>query len=102
LTAALTAPAEPDTAAADRMSAAAPATSAEAAATSEDITAAADVGIGRAGGVKAVATTAAALREKCVLVKEGPLPGHQFLSRGELHWSVILRNLQRNSVGQRI
>ncbi len=55
--------AEPDTAAADRMSAAAPATTAEAAATSEDITAAADVGIGRAVGVKAVATTAAALRE---------------------------------------
>ena len=32
--------------------------------TSEDITAAADVGTGRAGGVKAVATTAAALRER--------------------------------------
>ena len=60
----MTAAAEPDTAAAERMSAAAPATTAEAAATSEDITAAADVGTGRAGGVKAVATTAAALRER--------------------------------------
>jgi hypothetical protein len=58
LAAALTAEAEPDTAAADRMSAAAPATTAAAEASSEDITAAA------ATGVKAVATTAAALRER--------------------------------------
>ncbi len=51
----------PDTRAVARMSAAAPATTA---ATSEDVTAAADVGIGTKTVVKAVATTAAALR-KC-------------------------------------
>ncbi len=83
------------------MSAAARSTTATAATTSEDITVAADVGIGRAAGAKAVATTAGPSRERsiqCGQVKEGPLPGHQFLRRGELHWSLILRNLQRNSV----
>jgi hypothetical protein len=66
------------------MSAAEPAT---AAATSEDVTTAADVGIGTTTGVKAVATTAAALR-KCSKVKEGSLPPeHHFLSRNEIHLS---------------
>jgi hypothetical protein len=57
------------------MSAAAPATIA---ATSEDIITTS------APGVKAVATTAAALR-KCSKVNEGSLPEHNFLSREEIH-----------------
>ncbi len=52
-----------DNTAVDRMSSSAPATRAAAAASSEDVTAAEDVGIGTAVSVKAVATTAAALRE---------------------------------------
>ncbi len=48
---------------ADRMSSAAPATRAAASASSEDVAAAEDVGTGTAVSVKAVATTAASLRE---------------------------------------
>ncbi len=80
---ATTAAAAPHTTAAARMSAAAPATIAP---TSEDITTTS------ATGVKAVATTAAALR-KCSKVSEGSLPEHNFLSREEIHLSVLLRNL---------
>jgi hypothetical protein len=71
------------------MSAAAPATTAV---TSEDTTTAADVGIGTTTVVKAVATTATAL-SKCSKVNEGSLPEHNFLSREEIHLSVLLRNL---------
>ncbi len=42
--------------------------------------------------VKAVATTAAALR-KCSKVKEGSLPEHHFLSREEIQLSMLLWNL---------
>ena len=59
--AATTAAAAPDSTAVARMPATAPATTA---ATSVDITAAADVRLGTTTGVKAVATTAAALRER--------------------------------------
>jgi hypothetical protein len=62
---------------------------------------AADVRLGTTTVVKAVATTAAALRERSKVwagERRSSAKEHQFLSRGEIHLSLLLRNLQRNSV----
>jgi hypothetical protein len=79
-----------------RISSAVPATTAAAAT--------ADVVMGTSVRVKAVATTAAALREQSKLWAgvKGLQPGHQFLIRGEIQLSVILRNHRRKFVTQSI
>jgi hypothetical protein len=86
------------------MKSAALATRAAAAAASEDLTAAEDVGIGTAVSVKAVATTAAALRERnkvCAGERRSSARA-SFLIRGEIQFSVLLRNRQRKSVMETI
>ncbi len=88
LAAATTATATPDKTETASMSAAAEL--ATAAANPGDITAAADVEIGTKTGVKAVATRGEALRE----LSKVWAGERRFMSIGEFHLSVLLRNLR--------